>query len=100
MTLDQLLNENVSAENLRNLWLVFDELIAQRLKDVQPNYQHQVAPIALADGRYTVCADLLGEKDRLYAPTFQALDSSAFSSVDVVSKAEIITLFPIANNDD
>lgn len=92
MTLDQLLQNNTSSDDLRSLWLVFDAAIAQRLADAQPAYQHQVAPITLTDGRYALCADLLTEKDGIYAPTFQSLDQSAFSLVEVFSSDDVSSL--------
>lgn len=100
MTLDQLLQGDANAEDLRSMWLVFDAAIAQRLQDAQPAYQHQVAPITLTDGRFAVCADLLTEKDGLYAPTFAALDQSAFPLVQVISQAVISELFPTPTIED
>lgn len=94
MTLDQLLQGDVSSDDLRLMWLVFDADIAQRLKDAQPSYQHQVAPITLTDGRFALCADLLTEKDGIYAPTFQALDQTAFPLVHVIHRNEIVSLLP------
>lgn len=94
MTLDQLLQCGANADDLRSLWLVFDAAIAQRLNDAQPSYQHQVAPITLTDGRYALCADLLTEKDGIYAPTFQALDQTAFPLVNVIHSNEIVSLLP------
>jgi hypothetical protein len=92
MTLDQLLQSSISSDDLRTMWLVFDAAIAQRLEDAQPAYQHQVAPITLTDGRYALCADLLTEKDGIFAPTFQALDQSAFSLVEVFSSDDVSSL--------
>ena len=94
MTLDQLLQGDTNADDLRSMWLVFDDAIAQRLKDAQPAYQHQVSPIVLTDGRFALCADLLTEKDGIYAPTFQALDQTAFPLVNVIHSNEIVSLFP------
>ena len=100
MTLEQLLQGDANADDLRTMWLVFDADIAQRLQDAQPAYQHQVAPITLTDGRFAVCADLLTEKDGLYAPTFAALDQSAFPLVQVLSQAAISELFPTSTLED
>ena len=100
MTLDQLLQGNANADDLRSLWLVFDAVIAQRLKDAQPSYQHQVAPITLTDGRFAVCADLLTEKDGIYEPTFQALDQTAFPLVQVIGESEISGLLPPPATDE
>ena len=95
MTLDQLLQGNVSPDDLRSMWLVFDASIAQRLKDAQPSYQHQAAPITLTDGRCALCADLLTEKDGIYAPTFQALDQTAFPLVEVIDSDAIAEFLPV-----
>lgn len=97
MTLDQLLQGDANSDDLRSMWLVFDADIAQRLQDAQPTYQHQVAPITLTDGRFAVCADLLTEKDGIYAPTFAALDQSAFQLVQVISQAVITELITAPN---
>lgn len=93
MTLDQLLAELPDAATLKGLWLVFDGEINERLKNAQPAYQHQVSPIGLTDGRFAVCADLLTETAGIYAPTFAALDQSAFPAVQVVPKPQIENLF-------
>jgi hypothetical protein len=93
MTLDQLLQGDANVEDLRTMWLVFDASIAQSLKDAQPVYQHQVAPITLTDGRHVLCADLLTEKDGIYAPTFTSLDPTAFPQVEVIHESAIGELF-------
>lgn len=93
MTLDQLLSELPDAATLKALWLVFDSQTNERLKNAQPTYQHQVAPIGLTDGRFAVCADLLSESAGIYAPTFAALDQSVFPLVQVVTKSQIENLF-------
>lgn len=100
MTLDQLFQDDISASDLYDLWLVFDVDIANRLKDIQPFHQHQIMPIELIDGSFAVCADLLTEKDGIYAPTFAALDQSAFPLVQVISQAAISELFPTSNADE
>ena len=100
MTLDQLLQGDANADDLRSLWLVFDATIAQRLSEAQPTYQHQVAPITLTDGRFAVCADLLTEKDGIYAPTFAALDQSAFPQVEVTTESAITELLPTPSLED
>lgn len=93
MTLEQLLSELPDTATLKGLWLVFDGEINERLKNAQPAYQHQVSPIGLTDGRFAVCADLLTELAGIYAPTFAALDQSAFPAVQVVTKSQIENLF-------
>ena len=100
MTLDQLLQGDISSDDLRSMWLVFDASIAQRLSEAQPAYQHQVSPVILVDGRFALCADLLTEKDRIYAPTFQALDQTAFPLVQVIGESEISGLLPPPATDE
>ena len=95
MTLDQLLSDLPDAATLKGLWLVFDGEINERLKSAQPTYQHQVAAARLIDQRFALCADLLTESAGIYAPTFAALDQSAFPLVQVVTKPQIESLFPI-----
>ena len=85
MTLDQLLQTPPELVELGELWLVFDSSLKDRLMQAQPHYQHQVAPIALIDGRFAVGADLLTEVNGLYAATFAALDHSAFHAVQVLT---------------
>ena len=92
--LDQLLQGNLSPQALYGLWLVFDASIAQRLNEAQPVYQHQAAPIILTDGRFALRADLLTEKDGIYAPTFQALDQTAFPLVEVTTSDAIAEFLP------
>lgn len=93
MTLYDLLQANASAEQLRALWLVFDSVFANSISEKQPQYQNQVAPVMLANGSFALCADLLTEKDGMYAPTFGQLDQELFSSVDVVTFDQISSLF-------
>lgn len=95
MTLDQLLADLPDAATLKDLWLVFDGRIAGELQEAQPIYHHQVSPVALTDGRFTVCADLLSEIAGIYAPTFAALDQSEFPFVQVLPQSEILKLLPI-----
>ena len=95
MTLDQLLSDLPDAATLKGLWLVFDGEINERLKNAQPAYQHQVSAARLIDQRFTVCADLLTESAGIYAPTFAALDQSAFPAVQVMTRSQIENLFPI-----
>jgi hypothetical protein len=89
MTLDTLLTLQLSYDELKELWLVFDSKLKTRLEEVQPSGQHQVSPIKLEDGNYAICADVLSEIEGIYAQTFASLDQSTFTSVNVVNKAEI-----------
>lgn len=99
MTLDQLLQSPPLLDELRESWLVFDSTLKDRLEQVQPHYQHQVSPIALTDGSFALCADLLSEINGIYAQTFAALDQSTFPSVEVLSTYEILPLLPQATEE-
>jgi hypothetical protein len=90
MTLDILLTLQLSYDELKKLWLVFDSNLKNRLEEVQPSGQHQVSPIELKDGNYAVCADVLSEIQGIYAKTFASLDQSTFSNVKIVNENEII----------
>jgi hypothetical protein len=94
MTLDQLLQTPPELIELDGLWLVFDAELNDRLMQAQPHYQHQVAPLALTDGRFAVGADLLTEVNGLYAATFAALDHSVFPAVQVIDQELITPLTP------
>jgi hypothetical protein len=96
MTLDQLLQTPNSLSELSELWLVFDASLNERLMQAQPHYQHQVAPVALTDGRFAVGADLATEINGIYAKTFAALDQSIFPAVHVQTFESIATLLPQA----
>jgi hypothetical protein len=89
MTLDTLLTLQLSYDELKELWLVFDSTLKNRLEEVQPSGQHQVSAIELKDGNYTICADVLSEIEGIYAQTFASLDQSTFTSVNVVNKSEV-----------
>ncbi|MFN4909427.1 MAG: hypothetical protein ACK5H0_10400 [Bacteroidota bacterium] len=95
MTLDQLLADIPTIDDLRQLWIILDTELKDRLEAVQPFYQNQVSPIRLNNGDYALCADLVTEKDGLYAPTFAVLDQSTFPEIPVVSYDTIADLFPI-----
>jgi hypothetical protein len=94
MTLDQLLADIPDIADLRQLWIILDTELKDRLETAQPAYQNQVSPIRLNNGGYALCADLVTEKDGLYAPTFAVLDQSTFPEIQVVPQATITELFP------
>lgn len=100
MTLDQLLQTPPELVELDGLWLVFDAALNDRLMQAQPHYQHQVAAIALIDGRFAVGADLLTEVNGLYAATFAALDQSAFPAVQVLAHEAVAPLIPTSTISD
>jgi hypothetical protein len=94
MTLDELLADLPPLNELRGLWLILDEQLRNRLLEVQPKYQNQVVPVALLNGAFTLCADLLSEKDGIYARTFALLDQSVFPQIPVLPYDSIAHLFP------
>lgn len=99
MTLEQLLTDDQSIDDLRQLWIILDNELKSRLEMAQPSYQNQVSPIRLNNGDYALCADLLSEKDGIYAPTFAVLDKSTFQDIPVVLKSTIANLFPSNSGD-
>ena len=99
MTLDQLLADIPAIDDLRQLWIILDTELKDRLEAAQPSYQNQVSPIRLNNGDYALCADLLSEKDGIYAPTFAVLDQSTFPEIPVVLYSAIANLFPSNSGD-
>jgi hypothetical protein len=99
MTLDQLLADIPAIDDLRQLWIILDTELKDRLEAAQPAYQNQVSPIRLNNGDYALCADLVTEKDGLYAPTFAVLDQSTFPEIPVVPHSTIANLFPTPSGD-
>jgi len=99
MTLDQLLADIPDIDDLRQLWIILDTELKDRLETAQPSYQNQVSPILLTNGDYALCADLVTEKDGIYAPTFAALDQSTFPEIPVVLHSTIANLFPTLSGD-
>lgn len=100
MTLDQLLTNIPPIDELRQLWIIIDTELKERLEQAQPVYQNQVEPIMLNNGDYALCADLLTETSGLYAPTFARLDQSTFSEIPVVHIDLISNLFPTNNTEE
>lgn len=98
MTLDTLLSLQLPYNELKQLWLVFDVSLKERLESVQTYGYHQVSPIKLNDGNYAICADVLTEIEGIYAQTFLALDQTTFSSVQVVNITDIV--FEKQNNQE
>jgi len=96
MTLDELLTDLPSLDELRQLWIVLDKDLRDRFIEVQPKHKFQAVPTALTNGDYVLCADLLSDRDTTYAPTFAVLDQSTFPEIPVVEYDLIKHLFPDA----
>lgn len=82
----------------RQYGLVFDAALAQRLAEVQAETPSRffAQPLALADGRYLLCGDLLSEvgPGGLYASGFAKLDAARFSEIEVIPWGDAIALLP------
>jgi hypothetical protein len=80
------------------LGLVFDAALAQRLSEVQAETpsQHYARPVALADGRYLLCGDLLSEvgPGGLYSQGFAKLDAGRFGEIEVINWSDAVALLP------
>jgi hypothetical protein len=97
MTLAEILANPLPAyEDLRKLWIVIDQEMYDLLMQLQPKYLHQVSPVRLTNGDYACCADLLGEKDGAYKPTFDILDQSFFPEIPVMEFPAIQLLLPVS----
>jgi hypothetical protein len=97
MTLDEL-SLPLPYEQARQYALVFAADLAQRLAEVQAAMPSQflAQPVALADGRYLLCGDLLSEvgPGGLYAAGFSQLDAARFSDIEVLPIADAVALLP------
>jgi hypothetical protein len=85
--------------------LLLDATLRDRLAAVQAEHgdpRHRVQPVALTDGRWMLCADLLTEvgEGGLFASGFAHLDPQLFSQVEVVPMADALALLPQAEEAD
>lgn len=99
MTLDELLANLHDVLELKKLWIVIDSGMNDLLKQVQPVYRHQISPLALTNGYFAICADLLSEVDGIYKPIFLALDQSLFPEIPVVPFNAIQPFIPLPSVD-
>jgi hypothetical protein len=88
----------LSCEEGRGYGLVFNTDLAMRLAEVQaanPS-QHVAQPVALVDGRWLLCGDLLSEvgPGGLYAGGFSHLDPARFDEIEVLPWGEAVALLP------
>ena len=103
MNLQELIQQNKSYEELKDLALVFDSNLKNILEATQATLQskHQASPVELSDGRFMLCADLLTEihPGGLYSQGFGLLDTDLFSQVEVISMEEAAALLPVASEE-
>lgn len=90
----------VPYEQARLYGLVFAADLAERLAEVQAATPSRFVaqPVALSDGRYLLCGDLLSEvgPGGLYAAGFSQLDAARFSEIEVMPLADAVALLPPA----
>ena len=103
MNLQELIQQNKSYEELKDLALVFDSNLKNILEATQATLQskHQASPVELSNGSYMLCADLLTEihPGGLYSQGFGLLDTDLFSQVEVISMEEAAALIPVASEE-
>ena len=89
---------NPSYEDAKNKWLLFTE--AQRntmlAKQETLTTNHKVSTVALTDGRYGACADLMTEinEGQAYYELFALLDLSEFDTAELVDTPKFEALLP------
>ncbi len=89
----------ISYQDARQLALLFDAALAQRLAEVQAQHgdpRHVPAPRTLTDGRWMLTADILTEciPGGLVYGGFSQLDAGRFDEIEVVPLAEALALLP------
>lgn len=98
MTLTDLLSQPLpDLATLRETWLVFDAALLTDFNAAQTGQtRFLAAPIALTDGRYALCADLLTEIGEMgvYGKSFAKLPAERFNEVTVVEFADIAGILP------
>jgi hypothetical protein len=94
MNLAQLLSAPLPPiAELRGMWLVFPAPLKDALESAQDAGSNLIAiPLALTDGNYALCADLLTETQGVYAQAFANLDPVHFSAVEVLDDASFRAL--------
>jgi hypothetical protein len=103
MNLLELIQQNKSYEELKDLALVFDVNLKNILESTQATLEskHKASPVELTDGSYMLCADLLTEigQKGLYAQGFGLLDTDLFTQVSVITMEEASALLPVASEE-
>jgi len=100
MNLAQLLSAPLPPlDELRGMWLVFPVTLKDTLESAQDAGSNLfVIPLALTDGNYALCADLLTEIQGVYEQAFSNLDPNNFQYVKVVG--DISALLPKSEEDN
>jgi hypothetical protein len=93
------LSSSMTDVELKGYALVFNNSLRGALAQVEggrPNAKHRTGPVALTDGRYLLCADLLSEigPKGLYTDGFAQLPADLFDQVDVLTWDEAKALIP------
>jgi hypothetical protein len=103
MNLQELITQNKSYEELKDLALVFNSSLKEILEATQEtfNSQHKASPVELTNGKFMLCADLLTEIQTggLYSQGFGLLDNNLFAQVEVISMEEASALLPVASEE-
>jgi hypothetical protein len=103
MNLQELILQNKSYEELKDLALVFNSSLKEILEATQEtfNSQHKASPVELTNGKFMLCADLLTEIQTggLYSQGFGLLDNNLFAQVEVISMEEASALLPVASEE-
>lgn len=103
MNLQQLITQNKSYKELKDLALVFNSSLKNILEATQETFQskHKASPVELSDGSFMLCADLLTEihEGGLYYRGFGLLDTDLFSQVSVIPMEKSIALLPSQNEE-
>ena len=103
MNLQELIQQNKSYEELKDLALILNSSLKNILESTQETFQskHKASPVELSDGSFMLCADLLTEiqPGGLYSQGFGLLDSDLFTQVEVISMEQASALIPVVSEE-
>ena len=103
MNLQELIQQNKTYEELRDLALVFNSSLKNILESTQETFEskHKASPVELTDGRFMLCADLLTEiRSRgLYSQGFRLLDADLFTQVEIIPMEQAASLLPVSSEE-
>jgi hypothetical protein len=103
MNLLELIQQNKTYSELKDLALVFDSNLKNILESTQETFQskHKAAPVELSNGSFMLCADLLTEIGfgGLYREGFSLLDIDLFAQVSVITMEEASALLPVSDEE-